>query len=62
MVKTHTNFLLQSQESFEADSWCIHQGLSLPICSMMVIGLPLTFLWQGQIEKSFSQYVLKTNG
>ena len=43
------------------------------VCSKMTLGWPLTFLWQGQIcipmnlygeniEKSFHQNVLKTNG
>ena len=72
MVKTFKNLLLQNQESFKAESWYIALR-STKFIQMVIVGWPLTFLWQGQIcipmhlygenvEKSFSQNVLKTNG
>ena len=73
MVKTLKNFL-QNQESFETESRYIASGTRfIKFVQMMIVGLPLTFLQQGQncipihlygedVEKSFSQIVLKTNG
>ena len=70
MVKTFKN-LLQNQESFEAESWYIALGTqALP--SLLNNDHRLTFdLFYGKVrfappyenvKKSFSQYVLKTNG
>ena len=73
MVKTLKNLLLQNQEGFKAESWTSWtQGL--PSCSNDDPRLTFDlFTGQGQIcismhlygenvEKSFSQKVLKTNG
>ena len=76
MVETLKNLLLQNQESFEAKSWYIHSigdSRSTNFVQMMVVGWPLTFLWQDQIctpihlygenvKKLFSQTAFKTNG
>ena len=74
MVKTLKIFLLQNQESFEAQSQYIAletQGLP----SFLNDGRGLTFdffttrsnlrphtFYGENVEKSFSQYILKTNG
>ena len=68
--KTLKNLLLKNEESFETDS-CIGDSRSTMFIKMMIVGWPLTFLRQSQIciliylqgvnvEKSFSQNVLKT--
>ena len=73
MVKTLKNLLLHNQESFGAKPWYIAlrtQGLP---CTNDDRRLTIDLLWQGQIcisihlywenvEKSFSQNVLKTYG
>ena len=75
IVKTLKNLLLQNQESFAVESWCIASGTqSTKFVKMMIVGWALFFLLQSQIcvpihlygenvEKNhFSHYVLKTNG
>ena len=74
MVKTFKNFLLQNQESFGAESvYSIEDSRSTKFVQMITLGCPLIFLRQGQIcvpihlygenvEKSFSQNVLKALG
>ena len=73
MVKTLKNLLLQNHENFEAESRyialatlgylvCLNDGRRLTFDLFTVrSNLRLyTFVW-GNVEKSFSQYVLKTN-
>ena len=74
MVKPLKKLLLQNQENFKAESWYIASWFKVyQICSnddprltfdlfMVRSNLnPHAFVW-GNVEKSFSQKVLKTNG